>query len=537
MTGRLAINLRLLAAAALFLLCVNGFHCYYTMKVLWLQSQDTGHFLISMMIWTVSTLLALVILFKALSFHRVLLYGISAVLYLSNALANAASFQMHAPITFSMVQAALFSPFSDIVSFITWPQLVLVACGAGVFWVHIRLVRPVLTQRDDPKAYLLCGLLCGFVLVSDSSTVLSDQPPYHVVKPLLAAVSPFRSGPIQDETIFSTDDPRPRVVVLVIGESARADHFSVNGYKRRTDPNIRALENIVSYADAFSCAALTHTALTCMLTDATLADFKDTHAVIPKWGFSMVEGFKRAGFSTAWIGMQGYRGFTPIPYLQIADQAESTTFPGAYVSLGKPPYDEAVLPYIHRIIQEHPQERKFLVVHLYGSHFPYSIRYPERFNQFTPACASSSELRDLTSNDLRDCDTRQPGSVANAYDNSLLYTDHVLKQIIDQLGTSNALMLYVSDHGQSLGEQGTYMHGLSRRIEQRHVPMIFWASRGFIADYPQQWQHLLANRHMAVSHDHVFHTLLDCAGVRSKRVDTKWSLCGDQPMPRSEQMP
>jgi glucan phosphoethanolaminetransferase (alkaline phosphatase superfamily) len=523
--NRTSVNIRLLICSALFILSTSSVSCFYILQRIW-QTYDTMFSLTcAVSVWACTTIIVLVILFKSFTVHRYIFYPLSLIVFVINTLANAASYQMESAINPSMIHAAMLSPFEDIASFVTWQQIALFCLGMVGFALHCLILGRACQFKDAPPTYGLCTILSCILLFSDSSTAMSDQPPFQAVKPLVKMMLPSHDAPLMDATEFSTQDKKPRTIVLVIGESARSDHFQLNGYARATNPYLSTLAHIVSYPDVKSCAALTHTSLTCMLTDATLDDFKDSTSMIPKWGFSMIEGFKRAHFYTGWIGMQGYRGLTPIPYLQIADSTDMPVFPGANISFGKPPYDEVLLPYVDSFLKKYPEKSKLLIIHLYGSHFPYDTRYPDTFKKFTPTCGSTSEVLDLLGNNLRDCDKKVPNSVTNSYDNSLIYTDYVLSEIIKKLDSKHAMLMYVSDHGESLGENGNYIHGRMSIPEQRTVPMIFWASPSFIQDYPNQWQHIEENQHQALSHDNVFHSLLHCAGIQSPRVHDDLSVC------------
>jgi lipid A ethanolaminephosphotransferase len=154
----------------------------------------------------------------------------------------------------------------------------------------------------------------------------------------------------------------------------------------------------------------------------------------------------------------------------------------------------------------------FLVLHLKGSHGPaYFKRYPKAFEKYSPACQSK---------ELFACDV---ASILNAYDNTILYTDHVLGQLIAVLNAQEhrfaTAMLYVSDHGESLGENGLFLHGMPRAIapkEQTQVPMLAWLSPQFIA--MEHWSESCTYRQSTIprSHDHVYHTVLGLLDIKTK---------------------
>jgi lipid A ethanolaminephosphotransferase len=152
-----------------------------------------------------------------------------------------------------------------------------------------------------------------------------------------------------------------------------------------------------------------------------------------------------------------------------------------------------------------------LVLHQMGSHGPaYAKRSPHGRKPFEPEC---------TTNVLQQCENK---ALINAYDNSIAYTDHVLGQTIgwlkQQAAAYDGAMLYVSDHGESLGEKNLYLHGLPYAvapIEQKHVPMLLWASPQTLSDLPLQLDCLQAARGNALSHDNLFHTTLGLLGIRA----------------------
>ncbi len=527
------LNLRILTVACVFLLSTNSVTIYYQLEDIWQQTESVGRFLLLASIWSATTLFAVVILFKACMFHPRFFYPSGAILFILNSMNNAASFQIKGSVNASMMQAAILSPFTDIFAFVSSAQIGVFMLGMCGFVASLFILRQAFLFRDDLKAHVLCGAFVTFILASDSSMIFSNQPPFQAIKPLIHLLLPFHYGPIQDATLFTTQDKNPNIYVLVIGESARADHFQLNGYDKPTNPYLSKLKHIISYKDVHSCTALTHTALTCMLTDATLKDFENIdNAMLLPWGFSLVEGFKRAGFYTGWIGMQAYRGVSTMPYIEIADTSHYTTFPGSYTSFGKPPYDEILLNKIDPFLAATPNTPKLLIVHLYGSHFPYEIRYPASFKKFAPTCDSTNEVLDIIAQSNQECDKRHAGSVSNSYDNSLIYTDYVLSKIIEKLNNQRALLMYISDHGESLGEKGQYLHGKMKVPEQRHIPLIIWASDNYIHAYPNEWDTLAQHASLPISQDHIFHSFIDCAHISSTRLDKKLSLCSHDVTPR-----
>ncbi|MSQ66483.1 MAG: DUF1705 domain-containing protein [Limnohabitans sp.] len=298
------------------------------------------------------------------------------------------------------------------------------------------------------------------------------------------------------------------VVVLVVGESARADHFGLNGYARATTPRLAATPGLVSFSNARSCASATRISVPCLLTRATELDSKRSSDET-----SLISMFRRFGFDTAWISTNQIYGTYDTPVTAVANEAQRQIFPITMQNFQHGALDEELLEPFRKFLAR-PSPRKLVVLHQRGSHWHYHDRYPPAFQKFTPTCHGNTSPSA--------CKVTQ---LINGYDNSILYTDHVLGSVIGALGEQNALFLYTSDHGQSLGEDGYFTHGAPERLEQRHVPMMWWASDSFRQQHPAVMSTLLTKRRQPVSHDHVFHSVLGCAGFHGSVIDESMNLC------------
>uniref|UniRef100_UPI0030EDA3EF phosphoethanolamine transferase n=1 Tax=Pseudomonas guineae TaxID=425504 RepID=UPI0030EDA3EF len=234
---------------------------------------------------------------------------------------------------------------------------------------------------------------------------------------------------------------RPRVTLLVVGETARAANFSLNGYARPTNPEL-AKRDVINYPQASSCGTATAVSVPCMFQDLGRADYKDSMAGNRE---GMLDVLQRAGVDVLWrdnnSGCKGACDRVPnedVSHLNLAQ----------FCADGEC-HDEALLHNLQAYLDGLTRDT-VVVLHMKGSHGPaYYKRYPAAFERFTPVC---KEVQ------LDRCDT---ASIVNAYDNSLLYTDHVLAATIDLLRSNAArldtAMLYMSDHGESLGEHGMYL--------------------------------------------------------------------------------
>jgi lipid A ethanolaminephosphotransferase len=295
---------------------------------------------------------------------------------------------------------------------------------------------------------------------------------------------------------------RPRVTVLVVGETARAANFALNGYARSTNPEL-AQRDVINFPQASSCGTATAVSVPCMFQDVGRADYKDAMAGNRE---GLLDVLQRAGVDVLWrdnnSGCKGACDRVPnedVSHLNLAQ----------YCADGEC-HDEALLHDLQAYLDGLTRDT-VVVLHMKGSHGPaYYKRYPAAFERFTPVC---KEVQ------LDRCDT---ASIVNAYDNSLLYTDHVLAATIDLLRSNAArldtAMLYLSDHGESLGEHGMYLHGVPYAMapsEQTHIPMLLWFSDGMQRSSGISADCLRQQAGQPVSQDNLFHSVIGLMGVRT----------------------
>ncbi|HWI77934.1 MAG TPA: sulfatase-like hydrolase/transferase, partial [Ramlibacter sp.] len=300
---------------------------------------------------------------------------------------------------------------------------------------------------------------------------------------------------------------KPQLFVLVVGETARAQNFSLNGYPRETNPEL-ARRHVINFPNATSCGTSTEVSLPCMFSPYGRAHYDEEKIVTHQ---SVLHVLARAGVNVLWRDNQsGCKGVCEgLPEEQLDRAAvEGLCADGQCL-------DEILLHGMDQVLRD-KSGNLLVVMHQLGSHGPaYFKRYPAQFRKFTPACETD---------DLRRC---SPQEIVNAYDNSLLYTDFFLGKVIDFLDraqkTHDTAMLYVSDHGESLGEGGLYLHGVPWAIApdvQTHVPFVVWLSPGFAQSQALDAQCLATRaRTHAVSHDYLFHTLLGVFGVQTRVYD------------------
>ncbi|MFN3303680.1 MAG: phosphoethanolamine transferase [Roseateles sp.] len=297
-----------------------------------------------------------------------------------------------------------------------------------------------------------------------------------------------------------------RVVhVLVIGETARADRWSLFGAERSTTPQLHARGQrgeLAAFSDAASPAAATRESVPLMLTRRP-AGAALQHTPEP----SMVTAFKQAGFRTYWLSTQGAAGRHETPVSVLAREAHEQHFINGAEYLAHGAQDGELLPPLAGILARNDQ-RQFIVLHTLGSHLHYAHRYPAEFARFQPALAPTDKA-DIWRRERID-------ELRNAYDNSVVYTDHVVDEVIRLIERSGAMatLTFAADHGESLfdGDCPRGGHGFAAAVNF-HVPFFVWASASWRDQRAADWARLLSRQQQPVSTLSVFSTVLDLAGL------------------------
>ena len=299
---------------------------------------------------------------------------------------------------------------------------------------------------------------------------------------------------------------RPVLLVLVVGETARAKNFSLNGYSRQTNPEL-ARRGVINFPDTQACGTSTEVSLPCMFSPYGRRHYDEEQILTHE---SVLQVLARAGFKVLWRDNQsGCKGVCDgLPAEQVDHDG-----PGTLCTAGEC-LDELLLRGMDSLARD-TSGNLVVVMHQLGSHGPaYFRRYPAAFKRFVPACESD---------DLRLCKQQE---IVNAYDNSLLYTDFVLGQVIDFLdraqATHDTALLYMSDHGESLGEKGLYLHGVPWAIApdvQKKVPFVVWLSAAFQRDMGVDAACLGTRARQPASHDNLFHSLLGVLDVQTSVYD------------------
>ena len=308
-----------------------------------------------------------------------------------------------------------------------------------------------------------------------------------------------------------TDEPQ--VVVLVIGESSRFDRWGLNGYRRDTNPLLKEKTRLVSLSNVITAVSATRQAVPVLLSrKPAIQSFQD--------GFSetsVLSAFKEAGFKTYWVSNQMSYGKFDTVISVMAKEADAVVFLNLGELTTTPSLDEAMLAPLQSAIAD-PAPKKLIVLHTLGSHWNYSLRHPKQFDKWKPSLFG---VFNPTYTDLKIKE-----EMNNSYDNSILYTDWFLAQVIGTLEASVPLssLMYISDHGQTLydGSCDRAFHGHNYDFEF-HVPAFVWYSERYGATYPDKIKQLTKNRHARLSTENVFHSLTDMGDIQFPSEQREWS--------------
>lgn len=295
---------------------------------------------------------------------------------------------------------------------------------------------------------------------------------------------------------------KPQMTVMVLGETARAMNYQYNGYSRDTN-RFTAPEGLISFRHVSSCGTATAVSVPCMFSFMGRKNYDESRAETQD---NVLDVIHRAGLNVQWIDNDsGCKGVCArVPTLNIDIKTKSPLCDGTYC------FDEIMLPELKRLLAEAKGKDTLIALHLIGSHGPtYYRRYPASHRIFTPDCERS---------DIQNCSHDE---LVNTYDNTIAYTDYMLSQVIALLKANsseyNTSMLYMSDHGESLGEKGLYLHGTPYALapeEQTHVPGLLWLSDNYAKEKQIDTDCLRKEaQSKQVSQDYLSHSLLSLTGV------------------------
>ena len=410
----------------------------------------------------------------------------------------------HATITPMIIDATLHTNGGTIAGVVSWQLISWIALNA-VIAISFCVWRHRIAKFPCAWLHALCGiaLLWAYYNVNDRlQNSINQRYPYNIAHNL----SEYHKQQIQlhsDRSILSyecREIPNCIDVVFVLGEAARADHLQLNGYPRETTPLLAAREHVISFPHIYSEPTYTSTSVPVILSpaDSLHPEYSGTHS-------SFIRVMNECGFSSAWLSNQD-NGRT---YVSFIHEADTIIFPNASKSVFvfDPWYDEQLLPAMDNLMTS-GKARNLYVLHTIGSHWYYNLHVPESYTRFTPATTE----RVITNN------TEE--QIINSYDNTILYMDAIMDSVIQRLEDRCAILIYLSDHGEALGENGVYLH--AAEDEALHHPACFvWYSDQYARMFPKKIEALIRNKEKRYRTDFLYPSILSAAGIETKEAENK----------------
>jgi lipid A ethanolaminephosphotransferase len=340
----------------------------------------------------------------------------------------------------------------------------------------------------------------------------STNPTYWIYSTGKYINKTFNSGPIvvkplgEDAKIDEDANATKKIVIMVVGEAARADHFSLNGYERDTNPLLKQ-EDIINFSQMYSCGTSTAESVPCMFSQFGRGDYSYKKGITNENVLDVINHtgevailWRDNNSDSKGVALRvGYEDYKIPENNTICTEGECRDI-GMLVGLGK-------------FIEEHKDKNILIVLHQMGNHGPaYYKRYTKDFEKYTPVCET---------NQLEECTQEE---IKNGYDNAILYTDmfltktiEFLKQYDDRYKTA---MIYMADHGESLGEGGVYLHGLPYFMApdaQIHIGSVMWFGDKMKKEF--NIDALKAQRDQKFSQDNLFHSLLGIFKIKTTAYD------------------
>lgn len=383
------------------------------------------------------------------------------------------------------------------------------AAGVVSVWLVVWMVMNVLIavmlcvvrfRKIHPNIRIGYWLLVMVIMVAYYFSIprlkeaLANRFPLHLVYSITEYIS-AQNRPVADRScpaVLSEEVPDSIIVVTILGEATRADHLQLNGYNRATNPGLIQNSNVVSYPYIYSQHTNTNGSIPHILTRAD-----SVHSEYAYTETSFVSLFRNAGFYSVWLTNKNQNK----PFVDFMREADTVRYTQAAVtqSLYAKWLDNDLLPLMDEHIGHEP--RQLFVLHTMGSHWLYDTHVSEELCVFQPT---------VTNRDIRQNTIEQ---ITNSYDNTVVYLDAFIDSLIYRLNSYPAILLYLSDHGESLGEGGRYLHSQPEAEEEKNPAAIVWYSDAYRELFPAKVRALHANSHRHYRTDYFFYSVLSSAGI------------------------
>lgn len=349
------------------------------------------------------------------------------------------------------------------------------------------------------------------MVIAGCATMQFNVFPFNVVENIYRSFDEFvqvrrypaSSANFEFKAKYNKTAPQREIYVMVIGEAARAANWQLYGYDRQTNPLLSGEDDVVVYRNVVTQCNATHKSVPLILSSVSADNHSEIYA-----RRGILQLYKEAGFRTLVVSCQApNRGLVQM----MCDEADQTIYMNGL-------HDGAMLEPLRAAIAKDSSDL-FVILHSYGSHFNYRERYPDDFSRYTP-------------DDDVSISKKNRERMVNAYDNSIIYTDWFLSEVINTLRDANACsaMFYCSDHGEDLYDdnRGRFLHSSPTiTYYQAHVACLGWYSEAWQAHYPEKAAAAVANSMAPASTHSVFHTVAQLAPIESEYIKSEVSLVSD----------
>ena len=348
-------------------------------------------------------------------------------------------------------------------------------------------------------------------MISPQNTIASSISYYHKQAPK-ENLPLLRYGQDAHRVVKVSEGEKPKLMVLVVGETARAESFSLNGYAKNTNPELSKLD-ILNFSHVSSCGTATAVSVPCMFSGMPRLKYNEQLASHRE---GLLDIAQRAGYRVSWIdNNSGCKGTCN----RVEQVKISPTLKKKWCSAEGECHDEILIDALKQYmakIAKNDHTPRLIVLHQAGSHGPaYYARSTPSYQKFKPTCDTNA---------IQGC---TQAVLINTYDNTIVYTDHILSGLIQQLQSDTKYQTgfwYVSDHGESTGEYGMYLHGAPYAMapsQQTHVPMIMWFSENWKAHESAQISCLERQKDQELSQDNLFPSMLSLLNIKTQVIDPK----------------
>jgi len=519
-------QIKLIALVSLFLLLFDNYAFFVNLLKVYPFEENKG-FVLS----TAVTIYLLTTLFFTLISTRYTIKPLLILVVLVSSMTNYFMNTYSVVIDDTMIRNALQTDIHESMDLLSIKQLIyfiFLGLLPSYFIYKVKILKRSFKEEIFSRLKLIVTVFITlgavFYLFSKSYTsfVREHKPLRYSVNPLYWIYSggkyiskTFNSGEIEVQAIGldakrlpDAKDDRHKLVIMVVGEAARADHFSLNGYERDTNPFL-SKDDVLNFSNVSSCGTATAESVPCMFAIYPREDYNYKRGITTENALDVLQHTKKIAILWRDNNSDSKGVALRVNYEWYKYPNKNTICEGIECR------DEGMLIGLDDFIEKNKDKDILIVLHQMGNHGPaYYKRYPKEFEKFKPVCKT---------NQLEECSQQE---IANAYDNAILYTDYFLDKVIHFLkkydDRYDTAMFYMSDHGESLGEDGVYLHGLPYFMApdaQKHIGAMMWLGKGM--QEKTDMEKLKSKLNQSYSQDNLFHTLLGIFHVQTSVYDKK----------------